>query len=158
MEDSLNQKLTAKRLVGNILGLKPSNGAEPLNHALFANDSLLLGGASIKIARAFGTVLRNHCRLSGALVNERKRGVFSWNIDQHELIGITTLLRFKGQAIWDRFKYLGLPIISGVNKRSLWSEIISKIKTKIAAWGGYWLTKGGEVILIKSLLSALLIF
>jgi hypothetical protein len=33
-----------------------------------------------------------------------------------------------------------------------------KIKTKIAAWGGYWLTKGGKVILIKSQLSALPIY
>eukprot|EP00253_Pinus_taeda_P013603 PITA_13603 len=32
------------------------------------------------------------------------------------------------------------------------------MKTKIAAWGGYWLTKGGKVILIKSVLSALPIF
>eukprot|EP00253_Pinus_taeda_P006485 PITA_06485 len=158
MADSLSRKLTAERLIGNIPGLKPSNGAEPLNHALFADDSLLLGGASTRIAKAFDTVLRNYCRVSRALVNESKSEVFSWNIDQHELRGITTLLEFKGQAIWDRFKYLGLPIISGVKTRSLWSEIISKIKTKIGAWGGYWLTKGGKIILIKSLLSALPIF
>jgi hypothetical protein len=158
MVDSLSQKLTAERLVGNILGLKPSTGAEPLNHALFADDSLLLGGASIGIAKAFDTVLRNYCRVSGALVNKRKRKVFSWNISQHELTGITTLLGFKGQTKWDRFKYLSLPIISSVHKRSLWSDVISKIKTKISAWGGYWLTKEGKVILIKSLLFALPIF
>jgi hypothetical protein len=158
MADSLSRKLTAERLVGNILGLKPSNRAEPLNHALFADDSLLLGGASIRIAKAFDTVLRNYCRVSRDLVNERKSEVLSWNIGQHELTGITTLLSFKGQAKWDRFKYLDLPIISGVNKTSLWSDIISKIKSKIVAWGGYWLTKGGKVILIKSLLSTLPIF
>jgi hypothetical protein len=66
MADSLSRKLTAERLVGNIPGLKPSTGAEPLNHALFADDSLLLGGASIRIAKAFDTVLRNYCRVSGA--------------------------------------------------------------------------------------------
>jgi hypothetical protein len=158
MADSLSQNLTAERLVGNIPGLKPSNGVEPLNHALFADDSLLLGGASIRIAKAFDIVLRNYCIVSGALVNERKSEVFSWNIGQHELTGITTLLRFKGQEKWDRFKYLSLPIISGINKRLLWSDIISKIKSKIVAWGGYWLTKGGKVILNKSLLSALPIF
>jgi ribonuclease HI/exonuclease III len=158
MADSLSRKLTAERLVGNIPGLKPSARAEPLNHALFADDSLLLGGASIRIAKAFDTVLRNYCKVSGALVNESKSEVFSWNISQHELTGITTLLGFKGHTNWDRFKYLGLPIISGVNKRSLWSDVISKIKSKISAWGGYWLTKGGKVILIKSLLSALPIY
>lgn len=158
MEDSLSRKLTAKRLNGNIPGRKPSHGAEALNHALFDDDSLLLGEASIRIAKAIDTVLRSYCRAFEALINESKSEVFSWNIDQRELSDITTLLGFKGQATWDRFKYLGLPIISGANKRSLWSEIISKIKTKIAVWGGYWLTKGGKVILIKAMLAALPIF
>jgi hypothetical protein len=101
------------------------------------DDSLLLEGASIRIAKDFDTVLRNYCRVSGALVNGSKSEVFSWNIGQPKLTGITTLLGFKGQAKWDRFKYLVLPIISSVNKRSLWSDIISKIKSKIVAWGGY---------------------
>eukprot|EP00253_Pinus_taeda_P033982 PITA_33982 len=158
MADSLSHKLTAERLNGNIPALKPSHGADALNHPLFADDSLLLGGASIRIAKTIDTVLRSYCRASGALINERKGKVFSWNIDQRELTSITTLLGFKGQATWDMFKYLGLPIISGANKRSLRSEIISKIKAKIATWGGYWLTKGGKVILIKSMLSVLPIF
>lgn len=40
----------------------------------------------------------------------------------------------------------------------MWSKIINKIKTKITIWGGYWLTKGGKVILIKTVLSALPIY
>lgn len=119
MADSLSCKLIAERLNGNIPGLKSSHGTEALNHALFIDDSLLLGGASIRIAKAIDTVLRSYCRASGALINESKGEVFSWDIDQRELTGITTLLGFKGQAIWDRFKYLSLPIISGANKRSL---------------------------------------
>eukprot|EP00253_Pinus_taeda_P019656 PITA_19656 len=158
MEDSLSRKLTAERLNGNISSLKPSHGADALNHALFADNSLLLSEASTKIAKAIDSVLRSYCKASRELINESKSEVFSWNIDQRELTGITTLLGFKGQATWDKFKYLGLPIISGANKRSLWSEIISKIKTKIATWGGYWLTKGGKVILIKSIMSTLPIF
>lgn len=97
MADSLSRKLTAERIAGHIPGLKPSNGAEPLNHALFADDSLLLGGASIRIARAFDSVLRKYCRVSGALVNERKSEIYSWNIDQNELTAISALLGFKGQ-------------------------------------------------------------
>ena len=81
MADSLSRKLTAERIAGSLPGLKPSTGADPLNHALFADDSLLLGGASTRIAKAFDTVLKSYCRVSGALVNESKSEVYSWNTD-----------------------------------------------------------------------------
>lgn len=135
MADSLSRKLNAERDTGILLGLKTTTGAEPSNHALFADDSLLLGGASTRIARAFDKVLRSYCRVTGAAVNNNKSEVFSWNINQQELAGITSILGFKGHTEWDRFIYLGLPIISGINKRALWSGIISKMKNKIAAWG-----------------------
>lgn len=158
MAESLSRKLSAEKIKGSIPSLKPCHGVEAQNHALFTDDTLLLGGASIRIARATNAVLNNYCRASGALINKNKTEVYSWNIDQRELSDITSLLGFKGQVNWDIFKYLGLPIISGANRRSLWSEIISKIKAKIAAWGGHWLTKGGKVILIKAMLSALPIY
>eukprot|EP00253_Pinus_taeda_P004415 PITA_04415 len=158
MADSLSRKLNAERGSGMLPGLKTTTGTEPSNHALFADDSLLLGGASTRIARAFDKVLRRYCRVTGAAVNNNKSEVFSWNINQQELAGITSILGFKGSTEWDRFTYLGLPIISGINKRALWNGIISKMKKKIAAWGGHWLTKGGKVILIKSVLSAYPIF
>ena len=63
MADSLSQKLSAERIVGTLLGLKPSIGTNPLNHSLFVDDSLLLGGASTIIAKAFDTVLRSYCRV-----------------------------------------------------------------------------------------------
>eukprot|EP00253_Pinus_taeda_P027254 PITA_27254 len=158
MADSLSRKLNAERDSGILPGLKTTTGTEPSNHALFVDDSLLLGGASTRIARAFDKVLRSYCRVTGAAVNNNKSEVYSWNINQQELAGITSILGFKGNTEWDRFTYLGLPIISGINKRALWSGIISKMKKKIAAWGGHWLTKGGKVVLIKSVLSAYPIF
>jgi hypothetical protein len=105
-------------------------GVEPLNHALFVDDSLLIGGASIRIAKAFDSVLRRYCRSTGALINENKSEVYSWNLSQTELSGIAAILGFKGHEKWDRIKYLGLPIISGGNKRTLWSDIYPRSKPK----------------------------
>jgi len=158
MADSLSRKLVAEKIAGSLPGLKPSNATTPLNHALFADGSLLLGGVSIRIAKAFDNVLKSYYRVTNALINESKSKIYSWNTEQQEITNISKILGFKGQAKWDSFRYLGLPISSGVNKRSLWTHIISKIKSKIAAWGGYWLTKGGKSILIKSQLSAMPIY
>jgi hypothetical protein len=158
MADSLSRKLSAELASGSLPGLKPSTSSPAQNHSLFADDSLLLGGASVRIAKDFDLVLKRYCRVTGASINERKSAIYGWNIGQQELTGISNTLGFTGHAQWEKINYLGLPIINGCNKRSLWTEIIGKIKAKISVWGGYWLTKGGKAILIKSVLSALPIY
>jgi len=156
--DTLSRKLSAKKDAGSLPGLKPSIHSPAQNHALFADDSLLLGGASTRITKAFDEVLKSYCRVMRASINEGKSEVYGWNIEQQELTNISTLLGFNSQAQWEKIKYLGLPIINGCNKRALWSEVISKIKSKITIWGGYWLTSGGKVTFTKSVLSALPIY
>lgn len=44
MEDSLSKKLTLEKQNGSIPGIRIEKGIEPVNHALFTDDSLLLGG------------------------------------------------------------------------------------------------------------------
>eukprot|EP00253_Pinus_taeda_P034761 PITA_34761 len=156
--DSLSRKLAAEKASGSLPGLKPSLSSPALNHALFVDNSLLLGGASARIAKAFDSVLNCYCRVSGASINRNKSEIYGWNIGQQDLTSISNLIGFKGHAQWDKINYLGLPITIGINKRSLWTGIISKIKTKITGLGGHWLTKAGKLILIKSVLSALPIY
>ena len=110
------------------MGIKFARGVDSINHALFADYSLLLGGASLKIARDFKGILQNFCLVSGALINNRKSVVYGWNIDHSTILNITNLLEFPGYDIWDQIKYLGLPLSLSQNKPSLWMEVISKIK------------------------------
>ena len=84
--------------------------------------------------------------------------MYGWNVDHSTIANISQILGFEGFASWDKVKYLGLPLTLGKNNPSLWLEIIGKIKAKIASWGGHWLTKAGNLTLIKSTLSALPIY
>ena len=68
-------------VAGAILGIKVVRGVDSINHALFTDDSLLLGGASVVMARVFNEVLQNFCQSLGALINKRKSVVFGWNVD-----------------------------------------------------------------------------
>lgn len=77
LEKSLSKKLTVEKEVGSIPGIKEVRGVDPINHALFSNDSLLLGGASINIAKDFNEILLHFCLISGALINQRKSVVYS---------------------------------------------------------------------------------
>jgi len=79
MANTLNRKISAERTAGSLPGLKSSTDVVPLNHSLFADDSLLLGGASTRIAKAFDSVLKSYYRVTGTLINERKSEIYSWN-------------------------------------------------------------------------------
>eukprot|EP00253_Pinus_taeda_P020601 PITA_20601 len=80
MADSLSRKLSFEKSSGSLPGLKPSISSPSLNHALFTDDSLLLGGASARIAKTMDTVLKRYYRVSGASINKRKSEVYGWNI------------------------------------------------------------------------------
>ena len=125
---------------------------DSINHALFVDELLLLGGASLRMARAFKEILQSFCLISGALINNRKSAVYGWNTDHSTILNISHILEFSGYDTRDKIKYLGLPLTLGQNKPSLWLEIISKIKAKIASWGGQWIMKVGNLIMIKSIL------
>jgi hypothetical protein len=120
--------------------------------------TLLCWGASINIAKVFNEILQSFCSISRALINKRKSAVYGWNVDQQTILRIAHFLGFSGYASWEKIKYLGLPLTLGSNKSSLWIEVIRKIKSKITAWGGQWLTNAGKLTLIKSVLSSLPIY
>lgn len=155
MANSLSRKMTLEKKNGSIPGIKIVKGIAPVNHALFDDDSLLLGGPSSRIANSFKTILQKFCSIFGALISERKSIVYGWNTEQHAIDRIASDLGFNGYADWEKIKYLGLPLTMGSNRNHWWEEVISKFKKKIAAWGGFWLTTGGKLTLIRSILSAL---
>ena len=92
----------------------------------FANDSLLLGGDSMKIARAFNVILQNFYQSSGALINKNKSAVYRWNVDQLALLQISEFFGFLGFDKWERIKYLGLPLTLGPSPPSLWFDVLAK--------------------------------
>ena len=158
LPDSLSRKLTAERNVGVIPGIRSMKWIYPINHALFVDDSLLLGGVSLRIARAFHEILQSFCSISGALINKRKSVVYKWNTNEQTILRIARFLGFYGFATLDKINYLGLPLTLGSNRSSLWNEVINKIKAKIAVRGWHWLNNDGKLILIKSVLSSFPIY
>ena len=158
MYNTLSRKLSIEKSTGTAPGLIISNRLEPIHHALFADDSLLLGGVSTRIAKTFKATLHGYCSVSGPLINDIKSVVYGWKADEHEIQKVAQILGFIGYERWDKIKYLGFPLTLGINMGSLWVKVISKIKAKIEFWGGQWLTNGRKITLIKSMLSALPIY
>ena len=49
--------------------------------------------------------------------------------------------------------YLGLPLGSSFKDKTIWNGIVEKLETRLAGWKRMYLSKGGRVTLIKSMLS-----
>ena len=81
MAETLSRKLIADKEAGFILGIRIALGVDPINHALFADDSLLLGGASLNIAWTFSDTLLKYCLSLGVLINKAKSVVYGWNVE-----------------------------------------------------------------------------
>ena len=79
MADSLSRKLIVEKNVGTIPGIKSVSAVESINHALFADDTLLFGGALMRLARVFKEIMQDFCTVSGALINNQKSVVYGWN-------------------------------------------------------------------------------
>lgn len=88
MANSLSRKLIHEKLNGTLPGIRAITGTTSINHALFADDSILMGGTSIKIERSFNGVIQSFYRVSGAMVNKRKSAVYGWAVDQQSILRI----------------------------------------------------------------------
>ena len=115
MAEYLSRKLSAEMIVSIIPGIRAAREVDPINHALFADDSLLLGGASLNIDRAFNGILHQFCSISGGLINREKSGVFGWNVDPMKMHQISNTLGFPGFVQWVKIKYQGLPLTLGAS-------------------------------------------
>ena len=88
----------------DLIGIRMDRETKDINHAQFADDSILLGGASQLIARRFKTEMDLFCQASKSKLNIRKSKIFGWNINPREMTGISRILEIEGVTNWDSFK------------------------------------------------------
>lgn len=133
----LNKKMQDQ----DINGLCIARGVKNINHALFTDDTLLLGPATLTFASKFKVVLDDFRKASGSSINKRKFHIYSWNITPKVLSDISRCL--------------------GFSKRPTskdWLPQLEKFKSKIQAWGYSWLNTAGKSVVIKSVLISLPLF
>eukprot|EP00253_Pinus_taeda_P036625 PITA_36625 len=155
MAESFCRALDYNHRMGLITGIKFDNGVKNINHSQFANDTLLMGGASNIIARRFKTLLDKYMSYSGGLINHLKSCIYGWNTLAHVLHRIACTLGVPCKLNWEQFTYLGMPVSAGNLKAIAWEVIIDKMKRKIQHWGTSWLNPVGRIILLKAGLSSL---
>ena len=77
-------------------GLRIANNVRDINHAQFADDTLLLGGANIHSAKHFKQELELYKEVSRSKINFQKSKIFSWKCSARELREIARTLGMEG--------------------------------------------------------------
>eukprot|EP00253_Pinus_taeda_P031914 PITA_31914 len=158
MAETLSLHLENKRRRKEITGIDIVRGSKGINHSLFADDTLLIGGASSLMARRFKETLDLFLQASGGKLNHNKCMIYSWNVPRYVTQRISLIMEIPAQGNWSYFMYLGLPLAKETIKSEIWVKLIEKLRGKLQSWGVYWLNLPGRTILIKAILSALPIY
>eukprot|EP00253_Pinus_taeda_P010548 PITA_10548 len=158
MAETLSIHLEDLRCKREIVGVSIERGLKEINHSLFANDTLLIGGASSLMARRFKKVLDAFLQASGGKLNNRKCKIYTWNVPLKIQQSISLIFDIPLQKNWNSFSYLGLPLAKDHIKAGVWTKHIEKMRGLLQSWGVTWLNLAGRTILIKAVLSGLLIY
>jgi hypothetical protein len=158
MAESLNRSLEWGSASGNIPGIKIAQGVKRLNHSQFADDTILLSGASKVLARRILRVLDIFLIILGGSLNKEKSQIYTWNVSIGTRARITRIMGIAITQDWKSFKYLGLPLCLKALPPEFWHLILQNFREKMEIWGAQWINPAGRVVLIKSVLSVLPMF
>ena len=125
-----------------------------VTHLLFVDDMLVMCNADIDQMLFLHLVLSWFEIVSGLKIN----------LDKFELVPVGVVPNFEMlvNALGCKqgslpMKYLGLPLGAKWKDRAIWNPIVEKVEKRLAGWKRFYLSKGGELTLIKSSLSNLLL-
>ncbi|GKU89448.1 hypothetical protein SLEP1_g3583 [Rubroshorea leprosula] len=137
-------------------GVRVGNEGVMVSHLQFADDTVFFGEASEDNIRVVKTVLRIFELASGLKINFRKSHVMGVGVAESWQTEMAYRLHCKEGEL--PFKYLGIPIGGNNRRKAMWQPMIQAVERKLASWKGRYLSMGGRITLINSVLSSLPVF
>jgi len=101
-------------------------------------------------------VLLLFVEMSGLKVNFNKSMLVGVNISVSWLAEATSILHCKVGKV--PFVYLGLSIGGNPRRLAFWDPVIISIKSRLFGWKSRFLSFGGRLTLLKSVLTSLLVY
>ncbi|GAU42656.1 hypothetical protein TSUD_398610 [Trifolium subterraneum] len=127
-----------------------------VSHLQFADDTLILGVKSWANVRALRAVLVLFETMSGLKVNFNKNMLVGVNIPDSWLGEAASALCCKVGKL--PFLYLGLPIGGDPRRLFFWEPVLTRLKKRLSGWKSRFLSFGGRLVLLKSVLTSLPVF
>ncbi|GKV34399.1 hypothetical protein SLEP1_g42774 [Rubroshorea leprosula] len=141
---------------GLLEGVEVGSKGLKLSHLQFADDTILFGEATEKNVLAMKGILRAFEIVSGLKVSFNKSQLMGICVQEEWLDRMAWLLCCKKGSM--PFKYLGIPIGGNPRRIAFWKPLLETFNKKLHTWKGRFLSLGGRITLINSVLSSLPVF
>ncbi|GKV41635.1 hypothetical protein SLEP1_g49141 [Rubroshorea leprosula] len=127
-----------------------------VSHLQFVDDTILFGKASEKNIWAAKCIIRVFEIVSRLKINFEKSSLMGINVSDEWRTKMATILHCKQGVLPCR--YLGVPIRGKCRSIAVWRPIIESFRKKLASWKNKFISLGGRITLLNSVLSSLPVF
>jgi len=122
----------------------------------FADDTLFLSEESHSNVVTMKAILRGFELASGLKINLHKSKIAGVNVNRNAMVCYAKTLNCAKMAV--SFMYLGLEVGGNLRKTKFWEPVLSKLKARLNAWKGRFLSMVGRICLIKSVIITVPLF
>lgn len=119
----------------------------------YADDTMFLMEGSSAAAAKVSMLMEIFSDLSGLKLNRAKSSVIGFGMSTEELACCSQALSTPTKTL--PIQYLGLPLTSGRLSAREWQPVFEKIERRLEGWKSHMLSRGGRLVLVKSVLSAI---
>ena len=151
--DGLSRLMEKATEVGFVKGCKVGKDNILISHLQFADDTIFFIDSEGPSFNNMMTLLGLFCEASGLKINMAKSILLGLGVSDQV---ITSRAEMVGCEVgtWP-ISYLGMPLGGNPCSRSFWEPVISKVAKRLDGWKKAFLSKGGRLTLIESVLSAI---
>ncbi|KAJ9557995.1 hypothetical protein OSB04_012609 [Centaurea solstitialis] len=138
---------------GLIEGIQIGREGCSISHLQYADDVIMFGSWSVANFKNVLKVLECFYKLSGLKINVAKSKLFGVGVPE-ELV--TRWARSAGCGFGKLpFLYLGLSVGASMKRLDHWKPVMDKIKKRLDTWKSRFVSSGGRLTLVKSVLGSL---
>ena len=150
----LNRAVDGNYLYGSKIADRDGVGSE-ISHLLYADDTLLFCGANKDQLKYLGWILMWFEALSGLRINLNKSEI----VPIGSVDNVLELAVEIGCGIGSLpSSYLGLPLGASHKALGVWDTVEDRFRKRLSSWKAQYISKGGRLTLIQSILSSLPIY
>ncbi|KAL5550775.1 hypothetical protein UlMin_000951 [Ulmus minor] len=135
-------------MIGEVKGSKVGREEVVVSHLQFADDTLFLLEPDKSNIKKVNTILKFFSMCSGLKINMNKS-----SLAEEDVQALASEVECKNGS-WP-MKYLGLPLGGNPNSADFWNPVIEKVGKRLDGWKKAFLSKGGRLTLIQSVLSSM---